>query len=397
MDYERSFRMPLLPDKEKCCGCTACQNICVHNAITMVPDNLGFKYPRINKSACIECGLCIRVCAFNNCYDSDRNFAQPKVYAVRHKNEQEIETSRSGGAFIAFSDFVLKEGGVIYGAGYTDHFRISHKRAVTKEQRNEFKGSKYVQSDLNTVFLQIKADLNNGLKVLFSGTPCQTAGLKSYIGENKSANLYLIDIICHGTPSPYLWRDYLNYTEQKFNQKIIHVNFRDKSLGWSAHKESFIFENGRKIITDIWEKLFYQHIMLRPSCGNCPYTNINRPSDITLGDFWGWEKTDAAFNSDNKGCSLVLINTKKGERLFSAGSNDFTYVESDILRCMQPNLQRPTLLSDSSEEFVRNYTEGGFETVIARYGSVRKRRIFVNFLKRALNRLKQIFKHAEAL
>lgn len=389
--------MPVLPDKEKCCGCTACQNICVHNAITMVPDNMGFKYPRINKSACIDCGLCIKVCAFNNRYGTDRNFTQPKVYAVRHKNEREMETSRSGGAFIAFSDFVLKQGGVIYGAGYTDHFRITHKRAVTKQERNEFKGSKYVQSDLNTVFLQIKADLNNGLKVLFSGTPCQTAGLKSYIGENKSDNLYLIDIICHGTPSPYLWRDYLKYTEQKYNQKIIHVNFRDKSLGWTAHKESFIFENGRKIITDIWEKLFYQHIMLRPSCGNCPYTNINRPSDITLGDFWGWEKTDTAFNSDNKGCSLVLINTNKGERLFSASCNDFTYVESDISRCMQPNLQKPTLLSDSSEEFVRNYSEGGFETVIARYGTVRKKCVFVNFTKRALNRLRQIFKHAKPL
>ena len=389
--------MPKLPKKDKCCGCTACQNICAHNAITMVPDNLGFKYPQINDSACIKCGLCIKVCAFNNGYGSDSNFKEPLVYAVRHRDKQEMATSRSGGAFIAFSDFILKQGGVIYGAGYTEHFRVTHKRATTREERNEFKGSKYVQSDLNTVYRQIKSDISNGIKVLFSGTPCQTAGLKSYIGGSKSENLYLIDIICHGTPSPYLWQDYIEYTEQKYNQKIIRVDFRDKSLGWTAHKESFIFENGRKIITDIWEKLFYQHIMLRPSCGNCPYTNTNRPSDITLGDFWGWEKTDTSFNSDNIGCSLVLVNTEKGQQLFAASCNDFTSVKTDISRCMQPNLQKPTLLSESSDEFIRNYTEGGIKTIIAKYGTMSKKCTMTTFLKKVKNRIRHVFNHLKTI
>lgn len=194
-----------------CCGCTACASICNHNAITMQPDALGFLYPVVDENKCTDCGLCENVCAFNNNYDRSQNLPQPIAYAARHKDMHEVETSRSGAAFIAISDWILEQGGVVYGAGYTDHFRVVHKRAVTKEERKEFKGSKYVQSDLNTVFRSIKQDLKQGLIVLFSGTPCQTSGLASYIGKYLRDNLYLIDIVCHGVPSPYIWRDYLTY------------------------------------------------------------------------------------------------------------------------------------------------------------------------------------------
>ena len=232
-------------EKSECCGCTACVSICPHDAIIMQPDALGFLYPKIDEMKCVGCGLCEKVCAFNENYDASKNLDAPIAYAARHKNIQEVETSRSGAAFIAISDYILESGGVVYGAGYAEHFRVIHKRATTKEERNEFKGSKYVQSDLNTVFRQVKKDLQNGLLVLFSGTPCQTAGLNSFIGKRLRENLILVDIVCHGVPGPFLWRDYLTFLEKKHGSSICWVSFRDKQkYGWAAHHETFKFVNG---------------------------------------------------------------------------------------------------------------------------------------------------------
>lgn len=229
---------------EDCCGCTACESICPHDAISMKPDAMGFLYPTTDPSKCIGCGLCEKVCAFNENYDTSFNLPQPDAYAARHKNMEEVETSRSGAAFIAISDYILKQGGVVYGAGYTEHFRVVHKRATTKEERDEFKGSKYVQSDLTGIFRQVKKDLKDGMIVLFSGTPCQTSGLASYIGKRLRENLYLVDIVCHGVPSPSLWKDYIAYLERKKGAEICWVNFRDKQqFGWAAHHETFKFVN----------------------------------------------------------------------------------------------------------------------------------------------------------
>lgn len=234
-----------ITDPKDCCGCTACASICAHDAITMKPDALGFLYPEVDTSKCVDCGLCDKVCAFNDNYDRSLNLPKPETYGARHKDMNEVETSRSGAAFIAISDWILAQGGVVYGAGYTDHFRVVHKRATNKEERDEFKGSKYVQSDLTGVFRLVKQDLKDGLIVLFSGTPCQTAALNSYIGKKLRENLYLVDIVCHGVPGPNIWRDYLAYLEKKQGDKIVWVNFRDKQLfGWAAHRESFKFLNG---------------------------------------------------------------------------------------------------------------------------------------------------------
>ena len=157
----------------------------------MQPDAMVLLYPVVDAGKCIECGLCEKVCAFNENYDQTENFPEPIVYGARHKNMQEVETSRSGAAFIALSDVVLKAGGIVYGAGYTDHFRIVHKRATTAEERDEFKGSNYVQSDLTGVFRQVKKDLQDGLMIMFFGTPCQTAGLASYIVPTHNVQVIL--------------------------------------------------------------------------------------------------------------------------------------------------------------------------------------------------------------
>lgn len=362
-----------IKDKADCCGCTACASICPKDAINMEPDTLGFKYPKVDLNKCIDCGLCEKVCAFNDHYDTSLNLPQPDAYAARHKNMKEVETSRSGAAFIAISDYVLENGGVVYGAGYTDHFHVVHKRATTKEERNEFKGSKYVQSDLNHVFLQIKKDLKNGLTVLFSGTPCQTAGLNSYIGKKLRERLILIDIVCHGVPSPYIWKDYIAYLEKKHKDSICQVNFRDKQLfGWTAHHETFKFSNikGKIHDTKAFTYLFYKHIMFRHSCGVCPYTNTRRPSDITIADFWGWEKTDSNINADDKGVSLILVNTETGNMIFESIKSQMNTIPVKLEDCLQPNLLHPSVIHPKRMKFEYDYQQKGFSYVMRKYGDV---------------------------
>lgn len=360
-----------ITNKADCCGCTACASVCAHHAISMEPDAMGFLYPKIDTDKCTECGLCEKVCAFNPNYDKSLNLSEPQIYAARHKDIHEIETSRSGAAFIAISDYVLEQGGVVYGAGYAEHFRVVHKRATNKEERNEFKGSKYVQSNLRDIFPQVKADLKQGLIVLFSGTPCQTAGLASYIGKRLREKLILVDIVCHGVPAPYIWRDYLTYLEKKYKQPIVEVNFRDKSrVGWNEHIESFVFQDGSKKEFNTYTYLFYRHIMLRPSCSKCHYTNFKRPSDFTLADYWGWEKLSPDFNKDNKGCSLLLINSEKGLEIFEKRKEELNYLSTTQELCIQPNLQHPSKFNIQWIEFEKLYKKQGFAAVAKRYGSL---------------------------
>lgn len=332
----------------------------------MKPDGLGFLYPEVDKKKCVDCGLCEKVCAFNDHYDTSLNLDKPLAYGARHKDMNEVETSRSGAAFIAISDYILEQGGVVYGAGYTDHFRVVHKRATTKDERDEFKGSKYVQSDMTGVFRQVKNDLRDGLIVLFSGTPCQTSGLNSYVGKRLRENLFLVDIVCHGVPSPYMWRDYIAYLEKKQGSPIVWVNFRDKQkYGWAAHHETFKFKNGGGKMSFTF--LFYKHIMFRKSCGKCHFTNTKRPSDITIADFWGWENTDPNINDDNKGCSLVLINTEKGKKLFEAVENRMNTISAELGKCLQPNMQHPSEIHPKRDKFENEYVNKGFEYVFSKY------------------------------
>lgn len=371
-----------------CCGCTACVSICPHNAIKMKPDALGFLYPHVDTSNCINCGLCEKTCAFTMSYDRSLNLKEPLAFAVRHKDIHEVETSRSGAAFIAFSDYILEKGGIIYGAGYIDHFRVVHKRATSKIERDEFKGSKYVQSDLTSIFKQVKQDLKNGLIVMFSGTPCQTAGLNSFVGKKLRENLFLVDIVCHGVPGPYIWRDYLSFLEKKYKSRIIQVNFRNKiKFGWSAHYETYTFNKGVEIDKHSYTYLFYKHIMLRKSCEKCPYTNLQRPSDITLADFWGWEKTNPNLNKDNKGISLLFLNTQKGKDLFNLIENRLHTTQTDLNNCLQGNLKRPSKADSFRDKFEYDYSHKGFRYVFYKYGEDSLKYKAYKIWKKIINKL----------
>ena len=381
-----------IKDPKNCCGCTACASICSHDAISMEPDAMGFLYPKVDVGKCVECGLCEKVCQFNENYDRSLNLEEPVAFAARHKDIDEVMKSRSGAAFVAISDYILEQGGVVYGAGYKDHFRVAHKRATTKEERDEFRGSKYVQSDLIGVFRSVKDDLKNGLTVLFSGTPCQTAGLNSFVGKKLRENLVLIDIVCHGVPGPYVWREYLAYLEKKHGAKICRVDFRDKvKFGWKAHNETVTFEGGKMSYTH----LFYQHIMFRHSCGVCHYTNLQRPSDITLADFWGWEKTDPTLNTDDKGYSLVLCNTEKGRQLFEAVKDRMNTMPVDMTKAMQPNLEHPSEIHPKRMAFEKSFEKYGFEKTMKRFGYMGWQKKVLRYYKRIVNkyhRLKGLLK-----
>lgn len=358
--------MVIYNEKKNCCGCTACMNVCPVNAITMIPDKEGFLYPYINQEKCNNCGLCRKVCSFNDGYKHDSE-TPINVYAVKHKSEEERVTSRSGGMFVALSDEILNNRGIVYGAEMDKNLYVLHKRVSTREDIHSLKGSKYVQSDMTDMFNQVKSDLIDQREVLFSGTPCQISGLRSFLGENfNTEKLILCDIVCHGTPSPLIYEEYIKYFEKKHKHEIIKFDFRDKTFGWDKHFESMWLDNGQKITQRYYTDLFYQHIIFRPACANCKFANLRRPSDITLADFWGIDKAVPGFN-DNKGISLVFINSDKGKQIFELIKDKVHYIESKIEDCMQPNLRSPSTPATNRIDFWDDYQIKGFNYIMEHY------------------------------
>ena len=355
------------PEPKNCCGCTACASICTHRAISMRADRMGFLFPSVDTSKCVNCGLCEKVCPLTN-KNQDGLCSTPLfVYAARHKDENEISNSRSGAVFIALSDIVLDNNGAVYGAAFDSDFVVKHKRATTKNERDTFRGSKYVQSNCTNCFDLVNKDLQDGRQVLFSGTPCQVAAVKKIIPTNLQHNLLLIDIVCHGVPSPRMFRDYLESRKRK-NDTIIQFNFRDKSLnGWDDHRESIVYMKKGKIYSKLYTQLFYSNSFFRESCYECPFAKTDRLGDITIGDFWGWEKVDPYFNKDNKGCSLVYLNTEKGVRFFESVENMMNLIRTDINHSLQRNLQIPTPRPDKRCDLVEWYIDNGFDSLIKKY------------------------------
>lgn len=388
--------MPELNKGKDCCGCTACAAVCPKEAISMQPDTMGFRYPAIDYTRCVECGLCEKVCSFNDAYPTPDNFPLPLPFGARLKDTDEMMKSRSGGAFTAFSDWILEKDGVIYGCGYKGHFTVTHKRAVTAEERDEFRGSKYVQSELGGIFRSVREDLRQGRWVLFSGTPCQTSGLASFLPSALKERLLMVDIVCHGVPAPEIWKGYLAHVESKERMEVIGVDFRDKKrFGWKAHKETLTLmdrENGNEkaYSSDAYTYLFYRHIMLRSSCGECKYCNLRRPSDLTLADFWGWEKTGTTLNEDDRGLSLVLVNTQKGKRVFDETLHLLETFSPRLEDCMQGHLKHTTILNPLHEEFRRDYEKKGFEYILKKYGNIGLRYKVKDLAGRCKSRLARI-------
>ena len=364
-----------ITDPSKCCGCTACAAICSHGAIEMHPDKLGFLYPVVDVAKCVDCGLCDKVCSFVP--DTREGRSVPKtakvdVFAVRHKESEILAQSQSGGAFSAMAEQVLKRRGLVYGAAFDESHMVRHIRIDALEGMLALRGSKYVQSDIMGIYGQILGDLRNGLEVLFTGTPCQVAGLKSYVPKTLQDGLLTMDFICHGVPSPAVWKDYLDYMSRQ--GKIVKANFRDKSVaGWKEHKETFIYSNGVKKVADSFRVLFYKNIMLRHSCSVCPYNVINHKSDVTIADFWGVDEIMPQMDGP-EGTSMVICNTSKGQELIGRASDALNIVPAvldyDFMSRRNPNLVRPAKIDRDRLAFEEEYASRGFMRVARRWGDM---------------------------
>ena len=356
------IHMIRIADRKQCCGCSACAAICPADAIKMKPDGMGFRYPVVDRDKCIECGRCEKVCAFNDHYDRSLHLEAPVTYAARAEDPEELARSQSGGVSYLLMKRVLQAGGIVYGAGFVDHFRVAHKRAEDLEQAQEFRLRKYVQRDPGQTFRQTLADLKSGRNVLFTGTPCQTAGLHAFVGPKYRESLWLQDIVCHGVPAPNVWRDYLTFRERKAGRAATALLFRDPACGWHTHRETVRFGKARATSGD-YSRLYHKALMSRPSCGVCPYAYLHRPSDLTCGDCWGIESVDKNFAGDGLAASLILVNTRKGENLFSQVLPEMQVLPVNIDRLLQLNLCRPTPPAAESEAFEREYLNGGFESI----------------------------------
>lgn len=230
--------------KQNCAGCTSCMASCPKNAITMEKDGWGFQYPSIDMKKCVNCGLCDKVCPFVQ--SSSAKLPIQEVYAVKHRDAEILKESTSGGIFTAISDYVLEQGGVVYGAAFDENMVVRHMRATTPEQRNRMRGSKYVQSDMGDIFTQVKQDIIKKKKVLFTGTPCQVAGLKNFL-KNATDGLICLDLICHGVPSPVIYKEHLNFLSEKMKMNVLDYKFRPKDWGWHIHRE-IVYGEKRYII-----------------------------------------------------------------------------------------------------------------------------------------------------
>lgn len=360
--------MELVKDPGKCCGCGACEQVCPKSAITMQEDEHGFLYPQIDGAKCVDCGLCLKTCAFQSGYPTRKEYDPPFGYAARHKDPEILMNSRSGGAFTAISDQILKMGGVIYGVGYEGrgYRKVVHKRAQTARERDEFCGSKYVQSDMRQVYRQVKQDLQDGRWVLFTGTGCQTGALHKFLGK-EYARLLTMDLVCYGVPSPKVWRDFLDMREREERRRISAVDFRDKKkFGWKTHRET-ITVGKKKISSRLYTKIFIKALATRPSCFECVYVNQNRVGDITIADFWGHEEAVPGFAQDDRGVSLVMVNTEKGKQIWEMARDDLDVEECTGYPYRHSRMQTPTAKPKQYDEFWQDYRDRGFDYIMKKY------------------------------
>lgn len=318
-----------ITEKQKCCGCTACISVCPQKCISMSADKEGFLYPVVDSDKCIDCSLCEKVCQVLN---PVRNEVEPLVYAVINNDESVRMQSSSGGMFTLIAESVIDRGGVVFGVCFDREWNVVHDYTETKDGLAKFRGSKYVQSNVGSCFTQVKSFLDSGREVLFSGTPCQVAGLKNYLRKPYS-NLLTVDLVCHGVPSPYVWRKYLQETvcraygikgDKKYavnpGDYISDISFRAKDNGWKKFSFRILYRDGRIEIKtfseNIYMNVFLSNLSLRPSCYACPAKLCNVRSDITLADFWGVDKIYPGID-DDKGCGLVFVyNKRKSSFLF---------------------------------------------------------------------------------
>lgn len=360
--------MPNLASKEYCTGCTACASACPKGCITMTADENSFLCPVIDADQCVLCGLCEKVCPIVNPLTVAVNM--PKAYAAYSTDETVRMQSSSGGVFTEIAKAVLADSGAVYGAAYNEQFEVVHICAESEHDMARLRGAKYAQSDLRGVFANVRTQLEQGRKVLFSGTPCQVGGLKAFLRKDYD-NLIAVDFVCHSVPSPMAWREYVKYrAEQDNNGKMPDtINLRSKQSGWTNYQYSnlFAYTDGYTHVArsgeSLYMKLFVGGYINRESCAHCQFKGYGRVSDLTIGDFWGiWDI--APEMDDNKGTSVVLVQSLRGATLLKEISDQLnlkpvTLEEASrqnqaMLNTSQPNTRRTEALETIRDGQIRD-------------------------------------------
>lgn len=338
---------------EKCCGCTACHSVCPKKCITMKEDNEGFLYPIVDNALCIDCQQCVKVCPFYNPYNEEKPI---KVYAAYNNSESIRLQSSSGGIFTMMAEKAIKEGGVVFGARFTKDWQVEIVPTENIEELAAFRGSKYLQAQVGESFKQAKDYLRQGRKVLFSGTPCQIAGLRHYLRKDYD-NLLTVDFVCHGVPSPKVWSIYLSQITDAGKRAIKDIKFRDKPNGLKRFNFTLSYDESDKLYTmssytseNHYMKAFLSNMILRPSCYNCQAKCGRSQSDITIADFWGIEQVLPQMD-DDKGTSLLLVHTSNGSSVLTFNQIKYEAVTYDVALKYNPAIEKSAIPHKKRKDF----------------------------------------------
>lgn len=352
-----------------CSACMACRSVCPKDAIRIVESPEGFLLPEIDADQCVHCGLCESVCDFQK--DAHIGNDIQRAFSFVHSDKEVVKNSSSGGAFTALSDAILDKNGVVVGVTYDHEFNVAHAFAVNREDRDRMRGSKYVQSNPGLLYREIKNKLQQQ-PVLFVGTPCQCAGLKSYLKKDYD-NLIVVDFFCHGVPNNKMFKEHIAFVEKQNQGKASDYRFRVKKYGWNSYANVISFAGSSKNdvkedsswITQSFLTFFATSLSLRPSCFNCPYRSSHRPSDISIGDFWQIEQLTG--KKDKEGVSFVTVNSKKGEDLINEIAPKMRMKEYTLdqirFRLPKSTIKKPKRY----EAFWNVYLSGGYEKVLQKY------------------------------
>ena len=377
--------------KADCCGCEACVQVCPKKCIDFSKDSQGFLYPLVNKESCVDCGLCENVCPVINKTTPAHN-APATLYAVKSNDDAVRKQSSSGGFFSLLADYVLTNGGVVYGAAFDSIFNVCHTRVDNIADLPKLRGSKYVQSRIGNTLDECKEDLNKGKLVLFTGTPCQISSLKHFLRKDYD-NLIKVEVVCHGVPSPMIYQQYLKETIIKDvkDRTITKVSFRTKLGSWKKYFFTVEYsDNGeigeyKECITDsLYMKGFLSDLYVRPSCFKCPAKNFISGADFTIADFWGQEYTFPEFD-DDKGVSAVFANTSKAQNVFNkinAVVEEKSY--ADFIK-YNPSLVKSPVQTHSYCKFWKLYTKTGeLRSSIVKAKEIPFYVILINKIKRVI-------------
>lgn len=384
-----------LCDKKACTGCEACMNKCSHEAILMQPDNEGFLYPNIDYSKCIECGACQIVCPVLNPVDFSSN--EQCVYAAWAKSLDTRQKGSSGGIFSVLAEEILSRNGYVVGAAFDDSFVLSHRMISAVDELSPLQGSKYVQSQIGFIYRDIKEKLKRKESVLFVGTSCQVAGLKRFLGKTDQSSLYICDLVCHGVPSPLLFKKYVEGLKEKY-PNMVSLQFRDLH-NWGVKMNIFLDEkDGLKNVVLYGKDTyyvygFYLRLLQRECCYSCIYAKTPRIGDITLADFWGIGKK-VPFNYETKnGISCVLINTEKGQALMQSVKEKVEMEARSIEEAIEggnENLYKPSGMPPGRETFYKDAFVLDIATLVDKYNIRTSKKI--TLIRRLLNKLKRTLK-----